>query len=57
MIKEMIYKGNIGMMEVVAFLKKANEQQKKEFYKHIDQKRNREAWDVLERTLGIKLER
>lgn len=52
---EASYAGNIGVMELVKFHQKANEEQKKKLKSHIDNKRAKEAWKLVQDVTGVKL--
>ena len=54
-LHEAAYAGNIGVMELIHFKKKANQKEKEEFDSHVKNKRNKEAWDVVQRVTGTKL--
>jgi hypothetical protein len=52
---EASYAGNIGMMELVKFYKIASTQQKSKLQSHIDNKKNKEAWNLIQKVTGVKL--
>lgn len=52
---EAAYVGNIGVMELVKFHKSASPDQKKELKSHIDNKRHKEAWKLVQNVTGVKL--
>lgn len=54
-LTEAAYAGNIGMMELVKFHQKANAEQKKKLQSHITNKRNKEAWKLVQDVTGVKL--
>jgi hypothetical protein len=54
-MNEAAYAGNIGMMELVQFYRKANPQQKKTFDTHLKQKNHKKAWDLVQIVTGTKL--
>lgn len=54
-LKEASYAGNIGIMELVKFKQKANEQQKKQFNDHVKNKKHKEAWKLVQHVTGVKL--
>ena len=54
-LKEAAYAGNIGIMELIKFKQKANEQQKKQFNDHVKNKKHKEAWDLVQHVTGVKL--
>jgi hypothetical protein len=54
-IQEASYPGNIGMMEVFKFFQIATENQKKKFNDLVKSKKEKEAWDFMQKVTGIKL--
>jgi len=54
-MSEAAYAGNIGIMELIKFKQKANEQQKKQFDQHVKNKKHKEAWDLVKHVTGVKL--
>jgi hypothetical protein len=54
-MNEASYAGNIGMMELVHFHRKATTQQKKTFDSHLKQKNHKKAWDLVQAVTGTKL--
>lgn len=52
---EATYNGNIGFAELIAFQRKATDDQKKEFNDHLNNNRQREAWGVVQNALNTKL--
>jgi hypothetical protein len=54
-LDEASYPGNLGMMEMFKFYQKANDEQKTKMKSLIGSKRFEEAWDFLQKVLGIKL--
>ena len=54
-VKEAVYPGNIGAMEVSQFFMKANPEQKAEVKKLIANKQFRDAWKIIQSVLGVKL--
>ena len=52
---EAAYAGNIGIMELVKFKQKATPEQKKKFDDHVKNKRNKEAWKMVQDVTGVKL--
>jgi hypothetical protein len=55
-LDEAIYKGNIGAMEVFEFYQKANPTQIAELKKLIGQKKFKEAWSLVTKVTGKKLD-
>ena len=58
MLKELIeaaYAGNIGMMELIKFHKTANDEQKKQLKKHMENKNHTGAWKLVQQVTGVKL--
>lgn len=54
-LKEAAYAGNIGIMELIKFKQKANEEQKKKFNDHVKNKNDKEAWKLVQHVTGVKL--
>lgn len=54
-LSEAAYKGNIGMMEMFKFFQKATEEQKAQLKKLIADKKQDEAWELLQQVTGTKL--
>lgn len=52
---EASYSGNIGIMELIKFHKKATPEQKKKFDSLVKGKKNKEAWDMIQDVTGVKL--
>ena len=52
---EATYVGNIGAMELVKFHKSATPEQKKQLQSHINQKKTKEAWNLVRSVTGVKL--
>jgi hypothetical protein len=52
---EASYAGNIGIMELIHFKKKASEDQKKQFDSHVKNKRHKEAWQLVQNVTGTNL--
>lgn len=52
---EAAYAGNIGIMELVKFHKSATPDQKKQLQSHIDNKKHKEAWKLVQNVTGVKL--
>jgi hypothetical protein len=52
---EAAYKGNIGIMELVHFHRKATPEQKKQLQSHINQNKHKEAWSLVQSVTGVKL--
>ena len=52
---EAVYSGNIGMVELIKFHKSATPEQKKQLRSHIDQKKTKEAWNLIRNVTGVKL--
>lgn len=56
-ICEIAYHGNIGIMELSAFMNKANEQQKKQLNDLIKQKDIDGVWNLVFKVTGMKIMR
>jgi len=54
-VNEASYVGNIGIMELIKFHKKATPEQKKKFDSLVKGKKNKEAWDMIQDVTGVKL--
>jgi nicotinic acid mononucleotide adenylyltransferase len=54
-LQEAVYSGNIGAMEMIKFFQKSTEQEKKTLKDLIAKKKNKEAWDMVQKKLGVKL--
>ena len=54
-LTEAAYVGNIGVMELVKFHQKANDEQKKKLQSHIKAKRAKEAWKLVQDVTGVQL--
>jgi hypothetical protein len=54
-LHEAVYSGNIGAMEMVKFFQKSTEQEKKALKDLIAKKKNGEAWEMVQKKLGVKL--
>jgi len=54
-IDEAAYEGNIGMMEMFKFYQIADQNTKDLMKKLISQGKNKEAWELLQKVVGIKL--
>lgn len=52
---EASYSGNIGVMELIKFYNKAPSHVIKQVKDHIANKKNKEAWDIVQDHLGVKL--
>ena len=52
---EAAYAGNIGIMELIKFKQKASDEQKKKFNDHVKNKRNKDAWKLVQDVTGVKL--
>jgi hypothetical protein len=52
---EAAYAGNIGIMELIKFKQKATPDQKKTFDDHVKNKRNKDAWKMVQDVTGVKL--
>lgn len=52
---EASYVGNIGIMEIMSFYKKATLDQKKKLDTLIKSKKNKEAWNFIQDVTGVKL--
>lgn len=53
--QEAAYAGNIGIMELVKFHRTASSEQKKQLQSHIDNKRHKKAWELVQNVTGVKL--
>jgi hypothetical protein len=54
-LNEASYAGNIGIMELIKFKQKASAEQKKQFDKHVADKKHKEAWKLVQDVTGVKL--
>lgn len=54
-LNEASYAGNIGIMELIKFKQKASAEQKKQFDKHVADKKHKEAWQLVQDVTGVKL--
>jgi len=54
-LNEASYAGNIGIMELIKFKQKASDEQKKQFDKHVADKKHKEAWQLVQNVTGVKL--
>jgi hypothetical protein len=54
-LTEAAYVGNIGIMELIKFKQKANDEQKKKFDDHVKNKRHKDAWKMVQDVTGVKL--
>lgn len=54
-IDELSYPGNVGAMEVFAFMQKATPQEKAEFKRLIDAKNTSAAWKLVQKVTKVKL--
>ena len=54
-LNEASYPGNIGIMELIKFKQKANDEQKKKFDSHVKNKKHEEAWKLVQHVTGVKL--
>lgn len=54
-LNEAAYAGNIGIMELIKFKQKASAEQKKQFDKHVADKKHKEAWKLVQDVTGVKL--
>lgn len=54
-LNEASYAGNIGIMELVKFKQKANDSQKKQFDSLVKNKKQKEAWKLVQDVTGVKL--
>lgn len=54
-LNEASYAGNIGIMELIKFKQKASPEQKKQFDKHVADKKHQEAWKLVQDVTGVKL--
>jgi len=53
--KEATYVGNIGAMEMYKFHSTATPEQKKQLKSHIQNKRSKDAWKLVQSVTGVKL--
>jgi 1,6-anhydro-N-acetylmuramate kinase len=54
-IDEAAYVGNIGAMEMFKFYQKASEEQKRKLKTLIGDKKNKDAWKLVQDVTGVKL--
>lgn len=54
-MSEAAYAGNIGIMELVKFKQKASVSQKKQFDDFVKNKKQKEAWELVQKVTGVKL--
>jgi tRNA A37 methylthiotransferase MiaB len=52
---EAVYSGNVGVMELIQFHKKATPAQKKQLQSHIQNKKHKEFRDLIQKVTGTKL--
>jgi hypothetical protein len=52
---EAVYSGNVGVMELIQFHKKATSAQKKQLQSHIQNKKHKEFRDLIQTVTGVKL--
>jgi hypothetical protein len=52
---EAVYAGNVGVMELIQFHKKATPAQKKQLQSHIQNKKHKEFRDLIQNVTGVKL--
>ena len=52
---EAVYAGNVGVMEIIQFHKKATPAQKKQLQSHIQNKKHKEFRDLIQNVTGVKL--
>jgi uncharacterized protein YrzB (UPF0473 family) len=56
LVTEASYVGNIGLMELIKFYKVADPKKVEKVKGLIAAKKNKEAWDIIQKTLGVKLD-
>lgn len=56
-LSEAAYKGNIGVMEVINFRRKATPEQLKKFHSHIQNNEHEKAWGLIQHVTGVKLDK
>ncbi len=56
LLSEASYPGNIGMMEMFQFFKKATPSQKSEMESLLSAKKFQKAWEFLQQVVKIKLQ-
>lgn len=56
-LSEAAYKGNIGVMEVINFRRKATPEQVKQFHSHIQNNDHDKAWKLVQHVTGVKLDK
>ena len=54
-VDEAAYVGNIGAMEMFKFYQKATEEQKRKLKTLIGDKKNKDAWKLVQDVTGVKL--
>ena len=54
-LREASYTGNIGIMELIQFYSKATPELVSKVKSLISSKKNKEAWDIIQKETGIKL--
>ena len=54
-VDEAAYAGNIGIMELIKFKQKASVSQKKQFDDYVKNKKQKEAWKLVQDVTGVKL--
>jgi hypothetical protein len=54
-LHEIAYSGNIGIMELIKFRKMASPEQKALLNKHVQSKKKKEAWDLVQKVTKVKL--
>lgn len=54
-MRELSYKGNIGMMELIKFYQVAKDAQKKLLQSLIQAKKEKDAWELIQKVVGVKL--
>lgn len=55
-IIEAVYPGNVGAMEVFQFFRKASDEQKVEFDQLLARKEYDEAWELVQKVTGVRLD-
>jgi hypothetical protein len=56
LLNELVYPGNIGIMELAKFFKVATDEQKNHF-KKLKESNPEEAWEYMQEVIGVKLEK
>jgi hypothetical protein len=54
-ILEASYPGNIGIMELLQFHKKATPEQKALFKQHVKNEKDEDAWNLVQNVTGVTL--